>query len=1050
MIRERVFLAAALTAVLTAAGAAQSQPAAIDRLKLGERLTRTLQGSATDRMAVPLTAGQFVRIEVMQIGTDVAVVFRDPGNRVVAEVDSKNGRYGPETVVAIVETAGEYILEVGLRPGASGNGTYEVTLAEAREATAADREFVAAHRLVRQAAETNNKHTAEARRDALEILGRARDVFAKFGDRYQQALTLAFMGGILAESGEFRQALGLSQQAADLCHQLGDRSLEASARNLVGGMLDVLGDPQKALDSYRQALTLFHTIGFPDLEAVVLSNIGKIQSDFGDWQKALEYYRQGLPLTREAGDSRREALLLHNSGTAYLAMGDLEQAAALFQQALGMRRTLQDKRGEADTLRNIATLHTSQKQPSLALDELQQALTLYLALGDRRAEAETRRLMGRAYADLGDLAKAEASARQALALERTLQRRRSVAQAMLVLSRILELAGRPAEALQQAEPVLAEARAIGDPNLEAVSLELMGRAESDQGNLAQARQHTAEALRLIEETRGLAQSQQLRASFFASRQDAYGFYIDLLMRQRATEPAGPLEALALEASERSHARSLLEMLAEAGGNIQEGADPKLLDREREISNLLNAKGSRLLPMLGSNTPQSAALKQEVRALEGEYQDVLAAIRQNSPRYAALTQPVPLNLKQIQEEVLDADSLLLEYSLGEKRSYLWAVSRGGLRAWELPGREKIEAQVTEVAALLTARSAAPRMETAAERQRRIAQADAALPEAARRLSEMTLAPAAAAMAGKRLIVVPDGALQRVPFAMLPLPGSGEPLLSAHEIVVLPSASALAVLRSEIAGRKPAPKLLAVFADPVFDAADPRAGGAGATSRTAAAPIPASSARMLEHLAGPGGGTAAVLKIPRLPFTAQEADQILRIGRDASNLRAVGFQASRAAATGGQLSQYRYLHFATHGYLDIERPSLSALLLSQIDEKLQPQDGFLRVTDIYNSRLSAELVVLSACQTGLGKEVRGEGLMGLTRAFLYAGAPRVVVSLWNVNDRATADLMTVLYRGILREGKSPTAALRAAQLELRKQKRWESPYYWAAFVQHGDWK
>ena len=1050
MIRERIFLAAALTAVLTAAGAAQSQQAAIDRLKLAERLTRTLQGSATDRMAVPLAAGQFVRIDVMQIGTDVRVIFRDPDNHIVAEVDSPTGGYGPETVVAVVETAGDYSLEVSLSPGTSGKGTYEVTLSEAREATAADREFVTAHRLVRQALELRKKRTAEARRDVLELLGRSRDTFARFGDRYQQALALVTMGITMAESGEFRQALELSKQAADLCHLIGSLNLEGSARNNIGGMLDVLGDPRKALDSYRQAVSLFHAIGDITLEAVALSNIGKIQSDFGDWQKALEYYRQGLPLARQAGDSRREALLLNNSGTAYVALGDLERAAALFQQALGMRRALQDKHGEADTLRNLASIHTSQKQPVPALEGFQQALALYLALGDRPAEAETRRLMGRAYAELGDLAQAEASARQALALERTLQRRRSVAQVMLVLSRILELAGRPAEALQQAEPALAEVRALGDRNLEAVSLELMGRAESGQGNLAQARRHTAEALRLIEETRGLAQSQQLRASFFASRQDAYGFYIDLLMRLRGTEPAGPLEALALETSERSHARSLLEMLAEAGGDIREGADPKLLDREREISNLLNAKGARLLSLLGSNTPQSTALKQEVQALEGEYQDVLAAIRQNSPRYAALTQPVPLKLQQIQEEVLDADSLLLEYSLGEKRSYLWAVSRAGLRAWELPGREKIEAQVTEVATLLTARSAAPRMETAAVRQRRIAQADAALPEAARRLSETIVAPAAAAMAGKRLLVVPDGALQRVPFAMLPLPGSGEPLLSAHEIVVLPSASALAVLRSEIAGRKPAPKLLAVFADPVFDAADPRAGGAGATSGTAAGPPPASSARMLEHLAGPGDGTAAVLKIPRLPFTAQEADQILRIGRDASNLRAVGFQASRAAATGGQLSQYRYLHFATHGYLDLERPSLSALLLSQIDEKLQPQDGFLRVTDIYNSRLSAELVVLSACQTGLGKEVRGEGLMGLTRAFLYAGAPRVVVSLWNVNDRATADLMTVLYRGILREGKSPAAALRAAQLELRKQKRWESPYYWAAFVQHGEWK
>jgi tetratricopeptide (TPR) repeat protein len=418
MLRERVFLSAALTAVLTATGAAQSQQAAVDRLQLGERLTRALQGAATDRMAVPLAAGQFVRVEVMQIGTDVAVVFRDPGNRIVAQVDSVNGRYGPETVVAIVESAGDYLLEVSLSSGASGKGTYEVTLSEAREATATDREFVTAHRLVRQAAETNNKHTAEGRKDALELLGRSRDIFAKLGDRYQQALTLAFMGITLAQSGEFRRALDLSQQAADLCHQIADRSLEASARNNIGGMLDVLGDPQKALDSYRQALTLFHAIGFPEQEAVVLSNIGKIQGDFGDWQKALEYYQQGLPLAREAGDSRREALLLHNSGTAYAPLGDLERAAALFQQALGMRRTLQDKRGEADTLRNLASIHTSQKQPVLALDEFQQALALYLALGNRPAEAETRRLMGRAYAELGDLAQAEASARQALALER--------------------------------------------------------------------------------------------------------------------------------------------------------------------------------------------------------------------------------------------------------------------------------------------------------------------------------------------------------------------------------------------------------------------------------------------------------------------------------------------------------------------------------------------------------------------------------------------------------------------------------------------------------
>src|SRR5262249_29455127 len=242
--------------------------------------------------------------------------------------------------------------------------------------------------------------------------------------------------------------------------------------------------------------------------------------------------------------------------------------------------------------------------------------------------------------------------------------------------------------------------------------------------------------------------------------------------------------------------------------------------------------------------------------------------------------------------------------------------------------------------------------------------------------------------------------------------------------------------ETIGRKPPTKLLAVFADPVFDAAG-------------AKPSPEVS-RLLEHVGEVSGDSAVMWKIPRLPYTAQEADRILAVAGGSTNWKATGFQASRAAAISGRLSDYRYIHFATHGLLDTERPNLSALVLSQVDAKGQPQDGFLRVGVIYNTRLSADLVVLSACQTGLGKEVRGEGLMGLTRAFFYAGAPRVVVSLWNVNDRATAELMAAFYRGMLREGKRPAEALREAQAEMRRDKRWASPYYWAAFVQHGEWR
>jgi CHAT domain-containing protein len=261
---------------------------------------------------------------------------------------------------------------------------------------------------------------------------------------------------------------------------------------------------------------------------------------------------------------------------------------------------------------------------------------------------------------------------------------------------------------------------------------------------------------------------------------------------------------------------------------------------------------------------------------------------------------------------------------------------------------------------------------------------------------------------------------------------------------PSASALAAVRRQVAGRKAATKMVAVFADPVFGREDARAGGPGPSAGAAG------EARILEHTLGAGPADAERLKISRLPFTAQEADRILGVAQGAANLRAVGFEATRETAVSGQLSDYRYLHFATHGYLDTERPSLSALVLSQIDRRGVPEDGFLRVNDIYNARLSADLAVLSACQTGLGKEVRGEGLMGLTRAFLYAGVPRVIVSLWNVNDRATAELMASLYKGLLKDGKRPATALREAQLTLRKNKRWESPFYWAAFVQHGEWE
>jgi CHAT domain-containing protein len=266
-----------------------------------------------------------------------------------------------------------------------------------------------------------------------------------------------------------------------------------------------------------------------------------------------------------------------------------------------------------------------------------------------------------------------------------------------------------------------------------------------------------------------------------------------------------------------------------------------------------------------------------------------------------------------------------------------------------------------------------------------------------------------------------------------------LIVNHEIVHLPSASALAVLRRELAGRKPAAKTVAVLADPVFSADDARV-KSGAKTQTGQE-APPDLTRSINDVRG---------ELRRLLLTRDEADAILSVTPRTDGFGALDFRANRATATGDELSGYRIVHFATHGLLNSEHPELSGVVLSLVDERGQHQDGFLRLHEIFNLRLPAELVVLSACQTALGKEVNGEGLVGLTRGFMYAGAARVVASLWQVDDAATAELMKRFYRRMLKDGMRPAAALREAQIEMWKKKHWQSPFYWSGFTLQGEWK
>jgi len=537
------------------------------------------------------------------------------------------------------------------------------------------------------------------------------------------------------------------------------------------------------------------------------------------------------------------------------------------------------------------------------------------------------------------------------------------------------------------------------------------------------------------------------------------------MQMSRSRPAERLDAVALSASERARARSLLDSLSEAQVDIRQGVDEDLLERERKIRQMLDAKAARQVRLTGGegNEEDSAVVAGEMRELTAEYERLQTLIRSDSPQYAALIRPQPLSLEQIQEQVLDEDTVLLEYALGEDRSYLWLVTHKELTSYVLPSRTEIEERARRVYGLLTARQARTR-EKIKDYRSRVKEADSLYWEEALELSELLVGPVASQLGKKRLLVVSDGALQYLPFAALPFPDPSKPagdllpIVFDHEIVNLPSASILVVLRQETNGREyNKHKSVAIFADPVFERDDPRLAG----SREAAQLLPDEhvSAQLDSEVASRNLDIAlrdvgldrdGRLGIPRLPFTRQEADAIAGVTSSEVSLKAVDFHASRVTAMSPEIGHYRIVHFATHGLLNSEHPELSGIILSLFDDRGRPQKGFLGLHDIYNLDLPVDLIVLSACSSGLGKQVRGEGLVGIVRGFMYAGAARVVASLWKVDDEATGVLMEMFYRQMLVEKRSPASALRHAQIAVWRQEPWRSPFYWAAFVLQGEWK
>ena len=845
---------------------------------------------------------------------------------------------------------------------------------------------------------------------AREAFERSLHLSRELGDARGEGRALLNLGFLdhragLADLAETRYEAALARVEG-----LGDASLEAKLLNNLGGLAFEAGRALEALGRFEALLPLQRTLEVPRATARTWMNMAAMHRVLGRYQQSLDAYQKALEELASADETRLRGWILNNLGYAYLRLGEVDKARDHFLQALDLRRRVGDLRGEVITLNNLGLAAMEQEQWQRSAEAFDRALHLSRHSQDRRREAMVLHNRGRLEMAQGRFGEAERLFEQAMELLHRLGDPRGKAR---VVRHWLEgrlgaadgETGGKTEALAAAlGPVTSaidDLRRFGDRDGEAEALWARARAHRRLGNTEAALADLRQAIEAAESLRLELRSPDLRSTLMGVKRSIFEESVDLLM-DRAMDAGMDRELLeqGFSAAEQARARGLLDVLSGAGSpglpSDARASYRRLVERLAVVEHQLGLRR-------GKGQLDNPQLEVERRRLSIELdrhlQDAVAPERRD------LTASAPVGLGELQRLLaLDAavgdETLVVAFSLGSRRSWAWLVAQDRVDAWPLPPRDEIDRRVREVYGDLAAfdpRNTRPALERA------------------RSLSTLLLGSRLDELPVPRLTVVPEGSLLSLPFGALPVPGGAprERLIDRFEIAYLPSTSLLPVLQG-LAERAPAERLMAIVADPV--------GEPGAESSPLPGPAP-------------------------LPHSRREAERLAELAGE-QTLMLLGPEARKEAVLGRGLKGYRWLHFATHGYVDDERPELSSLALSQPTGATG--DGRLRLHDIYGMTLDADLVVLSGCETGLGKSVRGEGYLGLTRGFFFAGAARVAAGLWRVEDRATAELMTRFYGNMLEHGQAPTQALRQAQLALRRETRYKDPFYWAGFVVQGDWR
>lgn len=816
------------------------------------------------------------------------------------------------------------------------------------------------------------------------------------------------------------QAVTTANEALALWQSIDDKPWIIRSHLTIGLYHLAQNSLEDATQSYETARTQSHEAGLTNMEADALIYLGFIEFRRGAWQNVITFMLDAGPLFDAESEPFKMTQVTSAIADAYIESGLPESGISKHQEALEYIKKTNNALAVTKTKWNVGRAQLYSGHYDDALTTFNEALAEATAVNHPVVKAMCHDFLGQTYAEKNEPQTALTHFEQALPLYTQTGNTMEAARTQAFIGQVNEALGNQAQALQSYQKALETFDASADRVNQSATLYALGRLEMKTGNSESAEKHLQMSIEATENMRRMSSSRDLTAAFSATVHDRYEQYIQCLMRDHRNPAAMSRVIRAFETSESARARSLAEMLRENDTKLLSSVDPDLSKQERSLRQSLRVKEDERVFLLRRKYEKQDLdkLDGELTRLNTDYKNVLATINQRYPAFEQLTQPQNWDLQRIQKEVIgDDNTLLLEFLLGPQKSYVWAVTRTGITSHELPPEDVITEAVKEVYTLLRE---VPKPEMKNN-----------LDQATQALAQMILSPVADQLQKQQIIIAADGALNYIPFQILPLAANADPWVAQREIVNVPSASVLGELREEASRRGKREKVLAAFGNPEF-------GG------------PISKEQVTTRGIEIKDDVVDLAKLGRLFYSGQEVANLREVASAEQTFAATEKDATRDKLLSMDFSQFAIVHFATHGFLRPKQPEESGLLLSTINRQDQPVNGFVGLQDVYSLRAPVDLVVLSACQTGLGKDIRGEGLIGLTRGFMYAGATSVVASLWKVEDEATAELMKVFYTEMLKYGKTPAEALRLAQNSIRQQPRWSSPHYWAGFTLQGEYR